>query len=66
MAFLRRLKGAYDHLAAALPAVAREADGSTNERAAMQLLTEQGLELSLDGCAIVRLARVSRARVSIV
>ena len=41
MAFLRRLKGVYDHLAVALPAVARQADGSTNERALMQLLAEQ-------------------------
>ena len=63
MAYLRRLKGAYDHLAQApnpnlnpypnpnpnptpnpnpnptqaLPLVAREANGSTNERAVMQL-----------------------------
>ena len=41
MAFLRRLKGVYDHLVVALPAVARQADGSTNERALMQLLAEQ-------------------------
>ena len=49
VAYLRRLKGAYDQLAAEVPSVPRDADGNTNERAVLQLLAEQGLELSLDG-----------------
>lgn len=51
LAYLRRLKHAYDQLAAAMPSVPRDADGNTSERALMQLLAEQGLEFSLDGFA---------------
>ena len=43
MAYLRRLKQAYDQISAALPSAPRDADGNTSERALMPLLAAQGL-----------------------